>query len=210
MKKILLLILFCLVTSITIIAQDDQYVDLGLSVKWATCNLGATSPEQFGYYYAWGETTPRTAPGWNYTWKTTPWRNSGGPGYLVDFDKYNLKDYKRVLEPTDDAATQLLGSHWRMPTYEEAKELIEKSKITWVTLNGINGFKITGPNGNSIFLPAAGQREQKKIKKENIVGEYWTSLRKEHSFVAGSREEVGSWANSYIIYLEYKEKKANL
>ncbi len=135
-----------------------DYVDLGLSVKWATCNLGAMSPEGFGHYYAWGETQAKSTFTWaNYAFKD----QTAGKTY---YTKYNFfsdlghVDYKFGLDMEDDAARAVMGSEWRMPTYGELKELVELCDWTWSSLNGVEGYTVTGPSGNSIFLPAGGYR----------------------------------------------------
>ncbi len=128
---------------------EHDYVDLGLSVKWATCNLGASKSEDFGYYYKWGASTP------NYERK---WYEEGR-GYIkycID-SKYGIVDNKTILELTDDAANVCWGDNWRMPTKEEIDELISKCTWSLITQNGVNGYKIISKiNGNSIFLPATG------------------------------------------------------
>ena len=133
-------------------------VDLGLSVKWAPCNLGENifvdSPETYGAYYAWGETETKD----NYDWSTYKFgSSSSGP-----FTKYNTNssygyvDHKTVLEESDDVAHVKLGGGWRIPTDAEWTELRTKCTWIWTTENGVKGRRVTGPNGNSIFLPAAG------------------------------------------------------
>ena len=136
-------------------------VDLGLSVYWAECNLGVSKPEEYGDYYAWGETEPKESYSWStYKFGTSP------PG---PFSKYNTIsifgsiDNKTVLEPEDDVAHVKLGGKWRMPTDAEWAELMEKCTWTWVTNyngSGINGRLVKATNGNSIFLPAAGLHRQ--------------------------------------------------
>ncbi len=152
-------------------------VDLGLSVKWASCNLGASSPEEYGNYYAWAETKPRTGSSWDYKWNTTPYYLSGSGNYNDDvkWRKYTGKDGKTVLDASDDAATVALGSPWRIPTFDEIKELYNKCKWTWTSMNGNNGFQVTGPNGNSIFLPAAGYRNGSGLYYAGAYGSYWSS-----------------------------------
>ncbi|MBR5323681.1 MAG: hypothetical protein IKV14_02545 [Muribaculaceae bacterium] len=122
-----------------------EFVDLGLSVKWATCNVGATTPEGYGNNYAWGETTPQS-------WLAT---------------EYTYNDNPAVLPLSADAANVNWGGKWRMPTYEEMNELMDtnNSTWTWTTQNGVSGYKVTSKkNGNSIFLPAAANS-----------GCYWSS-----------------------------------
>ncbi len=151
--------------------EDDLFgipvpeaVDLGLSVKWASFNLGASKPEEYGYYYAWGETSPKT----DYSWNTYKWGNPPS--------KYNQTDGKETLDPSDDAARVVLKGNWRMPTYEEEKELYEKCSRVYTQINGINGYQITGPNGNSIFLPSAGLYDGgSSCYDQNYGGWYWSS-----------------------------------
>ena len=154
-------------------ANGHEYVDLGLSVKWATCNIGATTPEDYGNYYAWGETKPQST----YNWSTYKWCN----GSSSTFTKYNTSssfgtvDNKTVLDLADDAARANWGGSWRMPTDAEWQELRDNCTWTWETLNGINGFEVKGPNGNSIFLPAAGYRGNDDLYSAGDFGHYWSS-----------------------------------
>ena len=153
--------------------NGHDYVDLGLSVKWATCNVGATKPEEYGNYYAWGETEPKTT----YYWNTYKWCN----GSSSTFTKYNTKssygtvDNKTVLDPEDDAAAVNWGGAWRMPTDAEWTELRENCTWTWTTKNGVNGYEVKGTNDNSIFLPAAGYRSYDDLLNAGDVGDYWSS-----------------------------------
>lgn len=147
-----------------------EYVDLGLpsGLKWAKCNLGASKPSDYGDYYAWGETVPKK----KYTWATYKWMQSG-KSELKYITKYTIADgvtdaiwydssgnfigdNKTVLDAADDAATQQLGSPWRMPTEDEFKELRENCTVIRTTQGGVEGYQVDGPNGNAIFLPNAG------------------------------------------------------
>ena len=151
----------------------DSYVDLGLSVKWATCNVGATSPEEYGDYYAWGETEPKTT----YTWATYKWCN-GSESTLTKYNTSSSRgtvDNKTVLDPEDDAAAVNWGGAWRMPTDAEWTELRENCTWTWTTKNGVNGYEVKGTNGNSIFLPAAGYRYGGFLYDAGSDGSYWSS-----------------------------------
>lgn len=144
-----------------------DYVDLGLSVKWATCNVGAYSPEEYGVYFAWGETTPKTY----YYWDSYKWCN--GSNEMTKYctgSYYGTIDNKTVLDPEDDAAAVNMGGSWRMPTKAEMQELIDECTWTWTTLNGVNGYNVKGPNGNSIFLPATGYSNY-----AGSCGYYWSS-----------------------------------
>ena len=135
--------------------NGHYYVDLGLSVKWATCNIGADSPEDYGNYYAWGETETKDS----YT-------TSNSVTYHVEImdDIAGDADY--------DAATANWGGSWRMPTYAEMRELKNNCTWTWTTENDVNGYLVTGSNGNSIFLPAAGDDNGSSA---GSVGSYWSS-----------------------------------
>ena len=127
---------------------EPEAIDLGLSVKWANFNVGAFHPTHCGDYFAWGETEPKET----YSWATYKWCD----GTEANITKYNTADGKTILEPADDAAQVQWGGKWRMPTKEELQELIDSCQWERVTLNSVIGNKITGPNGNSIFIPAAG------------------------------------------------------
>ena len=133
---------------------DNDYVDLGLSVKWATCNLGATSPEEYGNRYAWGEITGKTS----FSWDNYKWCN-GSENSLTKYccdSNFGTVDNKVRLDKEDDAAFMDLGDKWRMPTIEELVELKDNCEWTKTTFNGVDGFKLTSKrNHNSIFLPAA-------------------------------------------------------
>lgn len=151
-----------------------EYVDLGLSVKWATCNVGANSPEEYGNYFAWGETKLKEV----YDWSTYKWCN----GSIYAMTKYCTNwiygtiDDKITLELADDAAYKNWGGSWRMPTRTEQDELREKCTWTWTTLNGKDGCLVTSNiNGNSIFLPAAGRRDEGSLYYAGSNGYYWSS-----------------------------------
>ena len=152
-------------------------VDLGLpsGTLWATCNVGANAPEDYGYYFAWGETAPKD---W-YSWGTYKWCN-GNYDMLtkycaVPYYGYNdFTDDKTELDPEDDAAYVNWGPSWRMPTHEQQLELEEQCTWTWTTRNGVYGQQGTGPNGNTIFLPAAGSRWKDSHSLVGSNGYYWS------------------------------------
>ena len=153
-----------------------EAVDLGLSVKWASFNIGAEKPEEYGDYYAWGETAPKE----NYSWSTYKFgRRSSGPIFKYNtISSYGSIDNKTVLEPEDDVAHVKLGGKWRMPTDAEWAELRTKCTWTWVTNyngSGINGGLVKATNGNSIFLPAAGYRDATNLYNAGSGGRYWSS-----------------------------------
>lgn len=149
------------------LVSSFSYVDLGLpsGLLWANCNLGANSPEEYGGFYAWGETEEKVT----YSWDT----------YIYFKDsaivKYNGSDGFSTLEPIDDAATASLGANWRMPTKAEFEELLDNCSITRTTRNDVNGYQFTGPNGNSIFLPMSGGREGEGLISSEACGYYWLS-----------------------------------
>ena len=153
-----------------------EWVDLGLpsGLKWATCNVGATSPEGYGDYFAWGETSPKS----NYAWSTYKYCNGSKTTltkYNTDSD-YGTVDNKTTLELSDDAARVNWGGKWRMPTRAEQDELRNNCTWTWTTQNGINGCKVTSKtNGNCIFLPAAGYRGGTSVYDVGSRGYYWSS-----------------------------------
>lgn len=156
-----------------------EYVDLGLSVKWATCNVGATKSEDYGDYFAWGETQPKST----YDWNTYKWCNISSN--MVALTKYctnsddGTYDGKSTLELADDAARANWGGSWRMPTKEEQDELRDNCTWEWTTQNGVKGYKVTskkkGYTKNSIFLPAAGYRNDSSLDDVGSDGRYWSS-----------------------------------
>ena len=165
--------------------NGHDYVDLGLpsGLKWATCNIGATTPEGYGNYYAWGETAPKS----NYTWETYKYCN----GSYDTMTKYctesgygynGFTDGKTTLELSDDAARANWGGKWRMPTEAEQNELRNNCTWTWTTQNGVMGYKVTSKtNGNSIFLPAAGYRDGTSVSSVGSYANYWSSSLDESS-----------------------------
>ena len=164
--------LFIAIIALPTTAQAQDYVDLGLpsGTKWATCNLGASKPSDYGDYYAWGETDPKT----EYTWATYKWMQTGQSDWKHT-TKYTFADGKTTLDPEDDAATTKLGSPWRMPTYDEIKELLDHCTWIWTTQDGKNGYEMKGTNGNSIFVPAAGYRHGSELIDAGSWGDYWSS-----------------------------------
>lgn len=159
---------------------EGEWIDLGLpsGLLWASCNVGATAPEEFGDYFAWGETQPKSV-----------YADSNYAYYFLDcyqivkycFDStcgYNgYTDTLTILEPCDDAATANLGDGARTPTKENYQELIDNTISKWTTYNGVEGRIFTGLNGNNIFIPAAGMRipNPEEIPQGMIFGNYWTS-----------------------------------
>ena len=175
MKKKLMLILMMSLIGMTSFAQNStSYVDLGLSVSWATCNLGTTKPEGYGKYYAFGEVSAKET-----------------------FTDANCKSFNKSMadysgNSTYDAATYALGNDWRTPTKQEMEELTSLCLWEWIKLNGISGYKVTGPNGNSIFLPAAGCDGTQKRTYAGSNGYYRTS----------SPVEDGENASSWVFGMD--------
>ena len=136
-----------------------EMVDLGLSVRWANMNLGADAPEDYGGYYAWGETTEKdTYSSSTYLYGTT-----------------NLGEHYDICTTENDAAHVLMGNAWRMPKYSELKELVDSCTWVMTSQNNVNGYKVTGKNGNSIFLPCAGILVDNTLWSDNTGASYQTS-----------------------------------
>ena len=156
------------------ICPDDQHphmIDLGLpsGTKWACCNVGASKPENYGNYYAWGETTTKSSYNWNkYKY-----------GYYDDFDYDNYSQLVNIgtdiAGTKKDAATVNWGEPWRMPNITQIKELLRNTTKEWITVNGIYGCKFTSTNGCSIFVPAAGYRINTKLEEAGKRAEIWSS-----------------------------------
>lgn len=162
--------------------QGHSFVDLGLSVKWATCNVGTSVPEDYGDYYAWGETDTKSS----YNSSNNKWYYYDIHSYIkyCTDSYYGTIDNKTVLDQEDDVAHVKWGGDWRMPTYPEQSELRKNCTWTWTTQNGTTGYKVTSKlNGNSIFLPAAGYRSDSSLKRTGTYGCYWSASLCEESAV---------------------------
>ena len=184
----------CIVVVESNSVYPERIVDLGLpsGLKWATCNVGATTPEDYGNYFAWGEVEPKT----EYTWTTYKYCKGTNKTMIKYCNNstygYNgFTDNKTVLDPEDDAATVNWGGSWRMPTKSEQYELRNNCTWRWTTQNRVNGYKVIGPNGNSIFLPAAGYMSVGALGYAGSYGDFWSS-----SLYA---DAVGP-LNAYIVY----------
>ena len=188
---------------------ENVYVDLGLSVKWAICNVGADKPEDYGDYYAWGELAPKES----YTWENYRFRTSGDDEGTVKLSKYTslyytsmldednrffIADDKTQLDLEDDVAHVKWGGDWRLPTNEEMNELIDSCTWTWTTLNGVNGCLVTsnrpGYTDRSIFLPATGKYGfETSNKSAGTWGHYWSnSVNKDQSSYNAGVLAIGS------------------
>ena len=138
--------------------DTHEYVDLGLpsGTLWATVNVGATRPNEFGDYFAWGETEPKE----EYDWNNYKWCN-GSENTMTKYcsnSSFGIVDNKIELDPEDDAAYVNWGPSWRMPTHEQLQELVENCTWEWTVYSGVSGCLFTGSNGNTMFLPGAGYR----------------------------------------------------
>ena len=174
-----------------------EFVDLGLpsGTLWATMNVGANSPEEYGDYFAWGETTPKDF----YDWSTYQWcmgSRSSFIKYCTDSSLgYNgFVDNKTELDPEDDAATANWGEMWRMPSDDQLYELKDVCIWQWTMRNGVNGYLVTSNhNGASLFLPAAGFHWNGGLSNAGTGGFYWS--RTLYSGNSGTRPY-----NAYSLY----------
>ncbi len=147
--------------------NGHEWVDLGLSVKWATCNIGASRPSDYGDYFAWGETKPK--PSYNWDNYSDCLDNTGDTRKIIG-------KLRIIPDSGHDAARENWGGSWRMPTVEEIEELCEECEWKWTTLDGSDGYKVTGPNGNSIFLPPPGCCDGTSSVSKGESGYYWSSM----------------------------------
>lgn len=162
--------------------DEHEYVDLGLPSEtlWATCNVGASNPEEYGDHFAWGETSPKSNYGnYNEDWSTYMWYDQTEGTFI----KYNETDGLTELLPEDDAATVNWGKNWQMPSEEQFQELVspDLTILTWTAINDVNGMLITSKsNGRSIFLPAAGW-QWRSVNNNGNNGPYWSRTLNEGS-----------------------------
>lgn len=169
-------------------STPEYIVDLGLlsGIKWSSCNLGASKPEQYGCYYQWSGLQDVTSTSIYLDYSICPYHI--GSGFTTGWTKYipsNWSSYwsgpgsldnKIVLDPEDDVAHVKLGGKWRMPTMDDWRELMNNCTSEWTTMNGVSGLKfISKKNGNSIFLPAAGARSRDSLNDVGSYGDYWSS-----------------------------------
>ena len=147
-------------------------IDLGLSVRWACCNVGASVPEDFGSYFAWGETTTKEIYNWD-TYKYAQDSHDKLTKYCTD-NRFGETDHQTTLVASDDAARVQLGNNWRMPTLNEMKELVERCTWKETTLNGVKGYIVKGPNKNQIFIPFAEYIYGKDVVHKDLSC-YWTN-----------------------------------
>lgn len=155
--------------------NGHDWVDLGLpsGIKWATTNVGANVPEEYGDWFAWGETSPKSCYEWDNCFDFDPNNCSIDTGWC---NYYNEGGETEITATSGhDTARENWGGTWRMPTDAENEELCEKCQWTWTSQGGHKGYKVTGPNGNNIFLPAAGSRIGSDKYAIDDFGNYWSS-----------------------------------
>lgn len=173
-RKILFFLSVTVLPLVTVTAACPDYVqsvDLGLSIRWANVNIDATAPEEYGKFYAWGETTSKNNFDWSkYHWMTPGQSSENG------INKYTSSDRKKVLDPEDDAARVAWGDEWRTPTQAEWQELMNQCTWIYSTINGINGYIVKSKtNDNSIFIPFAGYKFSSTAYSVSTMGSYWSS-----------------------------------
>jgi hypothetical protein len=165
--------------------NGHAYVDLGLpsGTKWATMNVGATKPEEYGLYFAWGDTQGYTASQVGsgegqkvFAWADYKWSKDGG----TTMSKYNATDGKTVLDLEDDAARANWGGSWKIPTAEQFQELIDSTEKRWTTVNNVNGYEFaksgdTTFSGDTLFIPAAGDADRGSIYNVGDIGYVWSN-----------------------------------
>ena len=184
---------------IVVVSISHEYVDLGLpsGLLWATCNVGANYPEDYGYYFAWGETQPKDTYYWN-NYQHCNGSYTKLTKYCYD-SYYGLNGYTdnlAILQPVDDAATTNWGAGWRIPTKEDWQELYQNTSHTSQNQNGVRGRLLTAENGNSLFLPAAGYRYGSDLYDANSRGYYW-------SCSLNMDAPTNSWEFYYEFYSGY-------
>lgn len=181
MRKKFYFSIIAFMVTLAVGAQTREYVDLGLpsGTLWATCNVGANAPEEYGDYFAWGETEPKES----YASSTYKWYESVQANtelyskYVVHTDVSGFMDNKNVLDSEDDAAIVNWGNEWCTPSFDQINELINTKYTThkWTTQNGVEGFLLTSKkNNNSIFMPASGYKLGKELAQDGAIGCYWS------------------------------------
>lgn len=158
--------------------KNHEYVDLGLpsGTLWATCNVGATTPDGYGDYFAWGDVDSKSSTDWG-CYKYGKGKNNQLTKYCINpsYGFNGFSDKLMVLQAGDDAATANWGKEWCTPTKEQWEELYQTTTRSWSSKNGVNGVLFTGSNGKSIFLPAAGCLWGNDLGATGVLGSYWSS-----------------------------------
>jgi len=161
-----------------VFAQKHEYVDLGLpsGTLWATCNVGADAPEEYGDYFAWGETTSKSTYKWsNYKYCVDDGENLTKYCSRSYYGFGGFTDDLKTLQPDDDAATANWGDEWCTPTYVQWVELYQHTTRRWMTRKGVYGMLFTSSNGRSLFMPAAGYYGYDGLSYAGRHGRYWSS-----------------------------------
>lgn len=178
--------------------KDYMVVDLGIpgGLLWATCNIGAKTPDEAGTFFSWGETEPKASYGYdNYKWCNGSYNNMNKYTYDYDHAAGKVLDSLKTLQAVDDAATQLLGEGWRIPTKKQFADMIYRCDYKECKLEGTWGYLFTSKeNGNTIFIPLAGCRDYEELLHTDW-GFYWTT-------------ELNT-ANSEESYVLWLKKSAN-
>ena len=157
--------------------NGHDYVDLGLPshTLWATCNVGATKPEEYGGYYAWGETVPKIVYSWeNYKYANGVYDKLKKYCFRSDYGSNGYTDQKNVLEKDDDPASSW-GSRWCSPSKMQWDELLQNTTYSWTDRKGVGGMLFVGKNGQTLFLPAAGLYYNEEYNFSGRGGYYWSS-----------------------------------
>lgn len=179
------------IDSISMVDAPHEYVDLGLSVKWATCNIGAHSPEEYGDYFSWGEISPKCI--------------------YLETNYKSLNPAPEVLPLANDAANANWGGLWRMPTIEEAQELLNTENCTWIKINvnGIKGYKITSKkNGNSIFIPECGMLDERGSVNVNGCAYYYLASTRGVLTISGEDVSLDNATTTRSILYEGRSIRA--
>jgi hypothetical protein len=197
--------------------QNHDYVDLGLSVKWATCNVGASRPEASGTKFAWGELATKE----HFDWSNYKWNKDDSYGYALTkycpdpdygyciyegeyYDDVYFSDDLTTLTTADDVAYKTWGSQWRMPSKKQLEELVDRCSWKWTSQNGYLGFKVTGPNGKSIFMPTEHFFEKNGNVSYSSEVHYWSlSLNEESCNCAYVLEMAEYWDEPYVTVTDY-------
>ena len=172
----------------TDVVDGHDFIDMGLSVRWATANVGADKAEAFGDYFAWGEYVTKD----EYSWESYSLGNGDD-----DLSAYCPSDKRTTLSAADDVASLSWGDSWSTPTSEQWQELIRECTWEWKEMNGVSGYRVTASNGNWLFLPAAGYKEQVAMTKvKGYYGYYWSSSISDDSY---------GMADCLRFYRQYRE-----
>lgn len=191
MKRITTILTFSFVVSVMFAqscpdSNHPHAIDLGIGVKFACCNIGASAPEKYGDYYAWGETKKK------YRFSTLNYKHGGNKSYRAYHDIGN-----DISGTQYDVAHVNWQGNWRLPSKEQMELLKDRCKKEWVTYKRVEGMRFIGPNGNSIFMPASGSSWYDETKYVGYSGEYWSSTY--------STEKSNGYGDAYILGFDNSE-----